>query len=426
MKINVINFLLIFALKEKLKSYLFAFFIIILTILFINLISENAVPKTMRVILFILSIFAFARSLGSSSLVPDTIKIEKKGSIPKYSANYFLSVIRYPKELIVTLNLEMIIDSSFIAGFIFTSFYHHLPKGDLLLLFLLFLLSVYFVLMTHRLMNFTNAFSRYFRRVKNDRSIFSAKYLMMFLMFCSLVYFNYRYQLLTSYMLINILRPFSLLIIFFMYYTPYKMLATDYNKEENRRIFYNYLKFTVMLVLLGYVWFYFEEVRSGHIIFDQIKTDNIEKVSATIQSKKDIWRVKNIDYENSPLHYAAQKNRDEIVRLMINKGAPINELNKDGETILFTSTSWCNLDLVEFLIKKGSEINRINSEGNNVLFVASKWNCLPLIKYFEKIGVKKIKNAKGQSHISYARAENKKFGKMFDFYKRNGIEDFLE
>jgi ankyrin repeat protein len=60
-----------------------------------------------------------------------------------------------------------------------------------------------------------------------------------------------------------------------------------------------------------------------------------------------------------------------IIPLLIERGAPVDAFNKDGETALYCAVYAKNLALADFLLKKGADINQQNKEdGQTALMVA--------------------------------------------------------
>jgi ankyrin repeat protein len=102
-------------------------------------------------------------------------------------------------------------------------------------------------------------------------------------------------------------------------------------------------------------------------IFVKNKLDHIFKyITSGDESKLNVWlksldNVNDINLRNhkdfAPLHVASKKNNKDIVQLIINYGANIDEQNKDGRTPLFYAVEKGNIDMVQLLINAGANIH---------------------------------------------------------------------
>ena len=72
-----------------------------------------------------------------------------------------------------------------------------------------------------------------------------------------------------------------------------------------------------------------------------------------------------------PLHFAALDGLNEIVELLIAKGADVNAKSDDGWTSLHDAASIGHNEIVELLIAKGADVNAKNNYGNTPLDLAS-------------------------------------------------------
>ena len=65
-------------------------------------------------------------------------------------------------------------------------------------------------------------------------------------------------------------------------------------------------------------------------------------------------------YGNTPLHYAARLKKSELIEMLLNAGAEIDPVNKDGLTPLrlMLLTKRHNLEAIEVFLSHGVDINR--------------------------------------------------------------------
>ena len=62
----------------------------------------------------------------------------------------------------------------------------------------------------------------------------------------------------------------------------------------------------------------------------------------------------------------------DAARLSLDKGAHVNQVDKDGMTPLHTACAGGHLDLVRLLLEKGAEVDRATKKGSTPLFIAKK------------------------------------------------------
>jgi len=77
---------------------------------------------------------------------------------------------------------------------------------------------------------------------------------------------------------------------------------------------------------------------------------------------------------NSPLMAAASTffatNRGDMVRLLIQRGADINQQDAEGQTALMHALRYSDMDVIETLIRAGADLDIQDNEGNTALMMA--------------------------------------------------------
>jgi ankyrin repeat protein len=83
---------------------------------------------------------------------------------------------------------------------------------------------------------------------------------------------------------------------------------------------------------------------------------------------------------------AASKGNLEMVKLLIEKGADVEDKDKDGATVLVHATLMGNPEIVRFLIDKGADVNAQTSQGLTALMMAADQGNLEIVKFLIEKG----------------------------------------
>lgn len=76
------------------------------------------------------------------------------------------------------------------------------------------------------------------------------------------------------------------------------------------------------------------------------------------------------DNGQSPLHYAASRNREDIAKCLLEAGAHVNAADKLGNTSLHRAASRGHLSMVQSLLSRsGITIDSLDKEKNTPLYV---------------------------------------------------------
>jgi ankyrin repeat protein len=96
------------------------------------------------------------------------------------------------------------------------------------------------------------------------------------------------------------------------------------------------------------------EVTALHIVarFGQIEVgEKLIRLGANLEAQDD-------RSQDTPLMYAVDMNRLEMVKFLVSKGANVNAVNDSNDTAIGKAISKKNIEIVEFLLKNGAQINR--------------------------------------------------------------------
>lgn len=124
---------------------------------------------------------------------------------------------------------------------------------------------------------------------------------------------------------------------------------------------------------------------SGTIILSEaVKENNLEIVRLLIELGAEVNDQDRILYDNeTPLAIAASKGNLEMVKLLVDAGAIVNIPLKDPEywTPLMCAVSSDNFDVVKFLIEAGADVNEIRDGGNFALTIAAQCDSQEVFNY---------------------------------------------
>ena len=89
----------------------------------------------------------------------------------------------------------------------------------------------------------------------------------------------------------------------------------------------------------------------------------------------------------SPILIAVSKNYKDLVRILIESGCNLEQVDAYGETALFVACRRGKLPLLKYLVDSGVNINHLNNKGENVLFIAIQSGRTDLVQYLTMAGI---------------------------------------
>lgn len=170
------------------------------------------------------------------------------------------------------------------------------------------------------------------------------------------------------------------------------------------------------------------------ILWKAARSGDIKRVQSLISSGADV-NSKNED-GLTPLHVAAVRGREAIVKLLIEQDADVTTKNKDGQTLLHHvareghvnivellldsgadlsakdnakrtplnyALRWRKRDVVELLVTRGADVNTKDGTGITPLHYASSWEDSDIVKLLISKGADvNAKRANGETPLHYA------------------------
>jgi ankyrin repeat protein len=159
-------------------------------------------------------------------------------------------------------------------------------------------------------------------------------------------------------------------------------------------------------------------------LMSAVINENLEIVEMLLENGA---RVNDISIdERSALHFAAMTGNQEIVHFLLNHKAEINQNSKSFGTPLYLACAHDNIEIVQFLLEQGAKINlgRLR-DGVTPLMTATMEGHIQVVQYllenkFEKIDVNEL-SCRGESilHIAMVQNENPEIVKILIEYGAN-------
>jgi hypothetical protein len=112
-------------------------------------------------------------------------------------------------------------------------------------------------------------------------------------------------------------------------------------------------------------------------LFDAAQRGNGEKVKLLLTKGADINYKDKIVLGHTPMTIAAAFGHTEIVKLLLDHGAPVDQQNEDGVTTLQCAASTAKSEMVKLLLDRGADVNHRDKSGRTPLFDAACRDCPP-------------------------------------------------
>ena len=141
------------------------------------------------------------------------------------------------------------------------------------------------------------------------------------------------------------------------------------------------------------------------LLFDIVKTNNKKQLSEWIK-KNDVNGYYG-EKSYTPLVFSIKKGRPKLVKLLLKKGAGIEQLCQD-KTPLIHAVESDNSGMVKILIKKGADINGTSLKENTAMVYAAYLGYPDIARYLVKKGINyNLYNAAGKTALDYANTHHR-------------------
>ena len=128
--------------------------------------------------------------------------------------------------------------------------------------------------------------------------------------------------------------------------------------------------------------------------------------------------TKSIDDNMTPLLYAGYKNRKDIVKYLIEKGADKNAISHSGRNLIIYAVQHDELSLTKYLIDHGVNLVSFERDSKDALFVAVKDGNLEIVKYL----LPKFKHINRYYYINIDTFDSVKTNLLITAIQNNHIE----
>lgn len=153
--------------------------------------------------------------------------------------------------------------------------------------------------------------------------------------------------------------------------------------------------FFILLMSMENIQPFFEEIRSGH-------TEAVQKM---LEDIPDLLNA-NDNRGSTPLILAAYYDQQDIVSLLLNQGAKIDDKDASGNSALMGACFKGYTEVVKQLIAKGANINERNAMGATSLIYAATFNRLEIAKVLLHHGADAtVKDGRGNTAIDHAKLQ---------------------
>ena len=115
------------------------------------------------------------------------------------------------------------------------------------------------------------------------------------------------------------------------------------------------------------------------------RNGQIERVGELLDFGVDQNTHPGMPREMSPLMLAAWQGHDQIVRLLVERGAKLNFEDGDGFTAVTLAAGEKYWNIVEFLASRGADVTHVDARGTSALVAAERAHKTALVDTLKKL-----------------------------------------
>ena len=161
----------------------------------------------------------------------------------------------------------------------------------------------------------------------------------------------------------------------------------------------------ITVLLMGLLIIIHQTLLAGQI-HEAAKRGDIQTVRNLVQKGAKI--NENLDkYGATALHWSAVKGHKDLAKFLIEKGAIVDQKNRDGDTTLHLAVAFGHKDIVQLLLYKGAKIDERRREGTTPLYIAVSRNQKEIAELLIDSGAElDTKNRDGVTPLYHAAGKN--------------------
>jgi len=125
----------------------------------------------------------------------------------------------------------------------------------------------------------------------------------------------------------------------------------------------NKTRFFIVAILLLLISACQPSVGKEDSVFSDVRNNDATALSQYLGQEGDP-NIMNGDGDSLLYVASGAKGGLEVVKLLVEGGADLNQISREGRTALHTASAWCNTDIVALLLEAGARTDIKNSENN--------------------------------------------------------------
>ena len=137
-------------------------------------------------------------------------------------------------------------------------------------------------------------------------------------------------------------------------------------------------------------------------LLEAIRKGDLNIVKFCLQNGANI-NLKDMEANETPLHFAACYSKLEIVKILLQNGADINAKDSHGDSPLHKAVLLIGLEITKFLLQNGADINAKNNFGSSPLHEAVTFENIEVVKFLVQKGARlDLKDMENRTPLEHA------------------------